>query len=228
MPDSKGEPGSIEADAFALDGFSPVRWFVVSQDSTEQLAERIEQAYRRRHPHWRLGCPNPRVWSAAALALLHAHQSDPKLPLDPELFVATQPLASPLSNPWEDLTQAMAAVRYRHQVHRIIRKLRRELRTEIQWAEDRLRQGATLETILRSRKRFLSPLGRYIIAFRAQRPDLMELFREPAQDQHWACPLYRHACRPLLPCQAYPVEEFLVELEFPARGPLMMSNFSLN
>src|SRR6266446_5769169 len=88
----------------------------------EPLARRIERAYRLHRPDWNPGCTRPRVWSAAAALLLQLHQTDPAIPLDPELFVASQPLPALWVDPWQELAQLAAAQRFHHQVHGIIRR----------------------------------------------------------------------------------------------------------
>jgi hypothetical protein len=201
---------------------------VLTLNEIEELAERIERAYLRRQPYWREGCSNPRVWATAAVALMRMHRKDPTIPLDPELYVASQPIASPLADPWADLAQVRSARRYRRRVHQIIRKLRRELRAEVRLAESQVRQGESLEGVLLSRTRLLSPLGRFIVAQRAGRADLTDRFRHQALDQHRACPLYRHACRRLIPRGAYPALEVVSGLGLKSRAALPIPQFSLN
>ena len=63
-----------------------------SQVVLAKLSRRIEQAYGLRRPDWRGGCSTPRLWSAAAVRLWSTHAADPTgIPLDAELFVASQP-----------------------------------------------------------------------------------------------------------------------------------------
>jgi hypothetical protein len=69
--------------------------------------------------------------------------------------------------------------------------------------------GKSLERVLRGRRRWLSPLGRYIAAYHADRVDLLERFHARALHQHESCPLYRYACRGLLPEWAYPALELI-------------------
>ncbi len=83
----------------------------------DYLAGRIEQAYALRRAHWFRGCSTSRVWYTAALRLWEAHASDSALvPLDPELFVASQPISSPLSAPWTEVAHPESARRYRSAV----------------------------------------------------------------------------------------------------------------
>ena len=79
----------------------------------DHLASRIERAYALRRAEWDRGCSTGRLWTAAALCLWQAHADDPALPLDSELFVASQPLVGSLGDPWVELTQVEAGRRYR-------------------------------------------------------------------------------------------------------------------
>jgi hypothetical protein len=175
----------------------------------DQVARRIERAYRLRKPGSRAGVAPTGVWEAAARSLIDMHRADPALPLDPELFVATQKLGQPWSDPWSDLAGECAQRRYRQRIRRIVRQLRRELRIELRRARGRARRGMTVEALAASSCQTISPLGRYIAAQWAGRTDLMDTLREAAADQHWACPLYRQACAVLMPPSAYPVQEVL-------------------
>jgi len=60
--------------------------------------------------------------------------------------------------------------------------------------------------IIASRDARLSPLGLYIAAHRAARPDLAGRLRPGAIEQHDCCPLYRSACMAFLPAELYPTE----------------------
>jgi len=200
---------------------------VVTQTGIDALAERIARAYLRRQPFWYPGCSNARVWEAAAEALVRLNRKDPTIPVDPELFVAAQPIDSPLSDPWQDLTQTRAVRRYEKRVRRIIRDLRAELVAEVRQVESRVRKGQNLESVLQTKSQSLSPMGRYIAAYRAKRFDLVKRFRDQAKEQHLSCPLYRHACQKLLPRSAYPVSERLVNSGVP-EGAARIEFFSLN
>ena len=119
---------------------------LTTQASLDGLAERIERAYRRRHSGWFRGCSTERVWSAAAAILVQLHQEDPTLPLDPELYVAVQPIAAPgaaFDDPWVGLTQAAAARRYRKRVREMVRGLLRRAacRDSLCRGSDRSRRG---------------------------------------------------------------------------------------
>lgn len=182
---------------------------LITPRAIEKVADRIERAYARRHPQGIASPPDSRLWDVVARALVEAHRVSPWLPLDPELFVASQPTSSPLADPWESLAPVPATRRYRRRILQIVRSLRRELRGEIRSAEAQLRRGRSPESVLRRRTRTLSPLGCYLIAYRIGRPDLAARFQAGAQDQHAACPLYRLACRGLVSDAAYPVLELL-------------------
>lgn len=173
---------------------------------TQQLAARIQLAYLRRRPWWRPTEPQSRLWVTAAATLLYAQELDSRLPLDPELFVAAQPASATIADPWGELTTEAAIRRYRLRILKIVRRLREEMRAEIQWAERRICRGRSIESVLHSRSRVLTPLGRFIVAHRASRPDLAEPFQEAAQAQHLCCPLYKTACRCFLPQGIYPGE----------------------
>ena len=181
---------------------------VLSLHTLRELADRIEQAYARRRPGRRLAFADPRVWTAAAATLLQAHCDDPeRVPLDPELYVAAQSRLTSFDDPWMELASDASARRYHRRVRRIVRGLREELRAEVQWAERRIRRGESIRTVLTSRGRRLSPLGRFIVASRAGRPELADRFEASARAQHYSCPLYRHASLGLLPAAvAYPFD----------------------
>jgi hypothetical protein len=170
----------------------------------DHLANRIERAYDLRRAGWDHGCSTQRVWAAAALCLWQAHVDDPALPLDSELFVASQPIDGSAGDPWVELTQIEAGRRYRTQVRRIVRRLRRELKREVRRAERLLAEGGRLIISSLSQDGHLSPLGCYIAAERMGRADVAERFAGAAAEQHRACPLYRVASLALLPPDRYP------------------------
>jgi hypothetical protein len=201
---------------------------VLTKHAIDALADRIERAYLRRQPYWNPGCSNARVWLAAAQALVSLHRTNPKYPIDPELFVASQSIDSPLGDPWGDLTQKRAVRRYKRRVRQIIQNLRAELVTEVCQVEARVRLGQTLDTVLGSRSRALSPLGRYIAAHRAGRFDLAKRFASQTEEQHLACPLYRFACHRLIPRAAYPVQEISSGARADRGTSLRIPQFSLN
>lgn len=172
----------------------------------DHLAGRIEQAYTLRRSAWDRGCSTRRVWAAAALCLWQSHVDDPSLPLDSELFVASQPIAGSLGDPWAELTQVEAGRRYRTQVRRIVRRLRRELSREVRRAEELMNRGGRLIVSSLRQDRHLSPLGCFIAAHRMGRVDLAGHFAGDAMEQHRACPLYQVASLALLPPDRYPFD----------------------
>ena len=74
-----------------------------SQEVIDRLATRIERAFTLRSSTWYRGCSTPRVWSAGAMILLQVSMEDPEIPVDPELFVASQPIHGPFADPWNTL-----------------------------------------------------------------------------------------------------------------------------
>jgi hypothetical protein len=178
---------------------------LATQKTIDNLAERIERAYRLRRPDWRGVCSTSRIWSVAAMNLLQVHESDPSLPPDPELFVAAQPGDARFADPWLELTRPEAARFYRRGVRSIVRRLKRELSAEVEHAESRIGSGEGISRVLRSKSPRLSPLGRYIVALRAGRKVLAKRFVADLVEQHRACPLYRDASLAFIPPEVYPV-----------------------
>jgi hypothetical protein len=187
---------------------APIEVTVIrSRDAIDHLAGRIELAYRRRNPRWTCLSPSQEVWDQAATKLLDASLGGPDVPIDPELFVAVLAPGGISPNPWAELTQRTSRTRYLKAVRLIIGRLRRELRDELRLAERRISSSNGLEEFLDDARVLISPLTRYILAFRAGRFDLVLKHREPAQGQHRSCPLYRQASRRFLPDHAYPCSE---------------------
>jgi hypothetical protein len=188
----------------------------------DHLAGRIEQAYALRRPRWLRGCSTSRVWYTAALRLWEAHNGDPvRVPLDPELFVASQPISAPFSDPWTELAHPESARRYRSAVRRIVRQLRAELRRELLAAERSIREGREISGVLGRKNRRLSSLGSYILAQRAGRTDLAGRFAAAAAAQHRSCPLYRTASLAFLPAEYYPDENLVLEREDQSSRPVV-------
>jgi len=196
--------------------------------AVDEISERIERAYRRRRPRWSHTTVSPQVWEVAAGRLLEVHRADPTLPIDPELFVASQPEPDEQGDPWRDLTSPASARRYRGRIRQIVSSLRQELRQELRWVREKTRQGDDLDAVLASRHRSTSPMGRYIAARRADRVDLADSFREEARAQHQACPLYRLACRGLIHSDSYPVRELIPGVEMGGVVTSPARAFSLN
>jgi hypothetical protein len=183
---------------------------LLNQILRDHLSRRIEEAYGLRRPDWRGGCSTSRVWNAAAERLWEAHAADPAaVPLDPELFVASQPIAVPFANPWSELAEAEAGRRYRSTLRRIIRRLRGELKHEVGRAERLIRRGREICEVLKAEGR-ISALGCFIVAVRAGRDDLATCFAAAAAAQHRACPLCQQASLALLPTDLYPAQTHFV------------------
>jgi hypothetical protein len=188
-----------------------------TQELIEHLAERIERAYTLRRQQWCRGCSTRRVWSAAALRLWQAHVEDPRVPLDCELYVASQVINESLSDPWSELAQPAAARRYRAQVLWIIRRLRCELSRELRLADRVIGEKGKIGIMALPVNKRISPLGYYIAAQRAGIPELADRFAAAAAEQHRSCPLYQYASIPFLSADLYPAEESAGE-EIPDSG----------
>jgi glutathione S-transferase len=163
--------------------------------------------------HWNDGCSTARVWTAAALVLLQIHKEHPEVPMDPELFVASQAFDAGVVDAWGDLASPAAGEAYRRRVREIVRRLERELGREVERAERRIRGGRELHQVLCVRDPRLSPLGRYIVARRAGRADLASAFVADVRAQHGSCPLYRSACLAVLPADQYPTIDLRPEAD---------------
>jgi hypothetical protein len=203
---------------------------IPSQVVLARLSDRIEQAYGLRRPDWRGGCSTPRLWSAAALRLWAAHAADPAaIPLDAELFVASQPISVSFADPWSELTQPECARRYRSRLRRIVRRLRAELKREVARAEKLMARGRGIDEILKADGP-ISALACYIFAIRAGRADLADRLTARAVEQHRACPLYRQASLALLPRDLYPVvgRHAVKQVEYNFEPPAEKLLLSLN
>ena len=166
----------------------------------------------------------------SGLASLGGARSDSRFfPLDPELFVASQPIAAPLSDPWTELAHPESARRYRSAVRRIVRRLKAELKRELVAAERCIHKGCELGNVLARENRRLSSLGAYILAQRAGRIDLAEHFASAAAAQHRSCPLYRAASLAFIPAEFYPDENLAVEPHDPSSHRVVArTEFSLH
>jgi hypothetical protein len=186
---------------------------LATQEEIRRVGERIERAYYLRRGRNQWSGSTSGLWCVAATRLIQSHWNDPKIPVDPELYVAAQPIDARQSNPWFDLSQEVSVRRYCRHVRKIVRDLRAELRLEIRLAERRVRRGSDLEEVV-SEGRNLSPLACYIVAHRAARFGIAERFQSSAEDQHWSCPLYREASLPWLSFDTYPIKGSSVGLRF--------------
>jgi hypothetical protein len=178
-----------------------------TQELIDHLAERIDNAYSLRRPRWWQGCSTPRVWNAAAHRLWQVHEENPsQIPLDPELYVASQSISGQFSDPWIELAGPKAGRHYRARVYRIIEVLSSGLKKEVRLAERAIRKGQDISNVLKIKPGRLSHLGCYIVARRAGRADLAVRFADAANEQRRFCPLYRSACLALIPGELNPVE----------------------
>jgi len=180
---------------------------LATQAMIDGLADRIERAYCLRRAHWHGGCSTDRVWTVAATELLQIHDRNPGIPLDPELYVASQPATSSYCDPWVELTRAESGERYRRRVGEIVRSLKVELTREVRHAEERIAAGRSISRVLTGRGKWISALGRFIVARRAGRTALAQRFVSDAIEQHRSCPLYREASAVLIAPGDYPVTE---------------------
>jgi hypothetical protein len=201
---------------------------LTTQREIDGLAKRIRHAYCARGMYWNDGCSTTRVWTAAALVLSQIHGDHPEIPMDPELFVASQSFDSGVVDAWSDLASPAAGEAYRKRVRGIVRQLERELRREIDHAERLIRNGRPVRGVLCVRDARLSPLGRYIVARRAVRLDLAAQFEADVVAQHRSCPLYRSACLAFLPAEQYPVDESRLDSESKANAGVRSMIASLN
>ena len=165
-----------------------------TQETLDRLADRIERAFLLRRNNWYRGCSTARVWSVAATILWETHRGDPTIPLDPELFVASQPLSPTFADPWSSLALPEAGQRYRQNVLEIIRRLRNELKRELRLVENLVRQGRASGCWSVRRTPVYRPWGFMLRPTGQARPDLARKLRQSAMEQHNCCPLYRSAC----------------------------------
>lgn len=201
---------------------------LTTQREIDGLARRIRQSYHARGMAWNDGCSTMRVWTAAAQLLAHVHGEDPAIPMDPELFVASQSLRPGVGDAWGDLTSAAAGEAYRKTVRGIVRQLERELNREITHAERLITRGRPVHEVLGEQDARLSSLGRYIVAVRAGRPDLAVEFQDGVLLQHRSCPLYRPASLAFLAAEHYPAAESQLTSE-PKTSPVVRAmSASLN
>lgn len=185
---------------------------LTTQSEIDGLARRIRHAYHARGKHWHAGCSTTRVWTAAALVLTQLHHDHPEIPMDPELFVAAQALDGKVHDVWEELASEAAGRAYHDRVWRIVRRLERELRREIDRTERLIHRGRPIEEVLGRRDARISALGRFIVACRAGRRDLADGCELDALVQHRSCPLYRPASLVFLRAEDYPDDDAQAEI----------------
>jgi hypothetical protein len=150
------------------------------------------------------------------------------VPLDAELFVASQPISTLFPNPWSELAQPEAGRRFRKRVRQIVLQLRAELKREVRLAERLIRQGRPINEVLLLHDGRISALGCYITALRAGRPDLADRLAGAASAQHRSCPLYRPSSLALIPVEAYPSESLVAEDRSQAAARATQLALSLN
>lgn len=178
---------------------------IATQNNLDQLADRIERAYHLRHPNWLATGLTPGVWTAAAVRLHEVVAAHSFLPVDPELFVAAQSYKTFRRDPWCELTQEGACKAYRSAVRKIIRQLKRELAGELRRATRFLEAQGTLDELVASARSKVSPMIKLMLCHQNDRSDLALHVNSAAEAQHLACPLYRIACKNLIPGDLYPL-----------------------
>lgn len=166
---------------------------LTTRNLMEFYAERIEIAYWRRRGQHRKSLVSSRVWMDAAETLLSVHESELEITPDPELYVASQKMPTAHPDPWSELVGYAAVRRYRSRINAMIRGLRRELNSEVRYAEKRIESGESAASVLHSKTNRISPLGGYIVAHRLSLGALADQFLDEANEQHHSCPLYRPA-----------------------------------
>jgi hypothetical protein len=141
------------------------------------------------------------------------------VPLDAELFVASQPVFPEFADPWRELTEPEAAERFKSRVTQIVRRLVRELKREIRRAERLINRGHEIAAVLNLTDGRLSALGCFIVAQRASRADLAIRFAAATAAQYRACPLYRLASVALVPGNIESIERLALSNQ-PPSAPL--------
>lgn len=167
-----------------------------------EIAIRLESAFTKFLPvsgaRSELG---PDHWIRSAVALVGANMSDPQIPVDPELYIASQFGIGEFSMPL-DVDEAVE--RYKSSVLRTICKLREELTEELKWLTSASRRGLSVERLIRTHSRRITPLSLYIHAQRMNREDLADGLISQVLEQHEHCPLYRAASTQWLEEGRYP------------------------
>lgn len=172
--------------------------------SVLEIAIRLELAYDRKFVgSTRAALLDSELWVQAAVRLIALHEADNCYPKDPELFIAVQKQASFLGENREVVLEKLVS-RYTRHVRRLIRTLRDEIDVELKYLSRNLRRGLTLECLVRSHSRTVTPLSRFIFAHMHGRRDLSDSLIAPVLEQHKACPLYRQASVRWLKVENYP------------------------
>ncbi len=167
-----------------------------------EIAIRLEFACVKFYPLKQPGLEiSTDFWIRCAVALLAVNRQDTVYPIDPELFVASQ-FDCGENSIAEDVESAVA--RYKSAVKRTICKLRQELTEELKWLSSASRRGLSVERLIRSHSRRITPLSLYIHAQRMNRGDLADGLISQVREQHEHCPLYRAASSQWLEDGRYP------------------------
>lgn len=179
---------------------------MTSQKTLDRSAEMIKQAYLRQNSGYSPSSCSSEVWVAAAMRMHQVAEENLGIPVDAELFVASQVYRGFRRDPWTELTQAGASRNYRQAIRKIVGLLEKEISREIRWATRKMESGASLDGLMASAKTKLSPLSKFYFAREFGRSDLADRYRDDARDQHLSCPLYETAFRNLLPSMIYPAD----------------------
>jgi hypothetical protein len=175
---------------------------VTTCNNVLEIAIRLESACVKFFPLTQPGTEiSPDFWIRCAVALLAVNRQDALYPIDPELFVASQFDCGETSIA-EDVEIAIA--RYKSAVTRTICKLRQELTEELKWLNSATRRGLSVERLIRSHSRRITPLSLYMHAQRMNRGDLADGLISQVLEQHEHCPLYRAASSQWLEEGRYP------------------------
>jgi hypothetical protein len=175
---------------------------VTTCNNVLEIAIRLESACTKFLPASRTKaeiCPD--YWIRSAVALLALNRHETHIPIDPELFVASQYERGALTIP-DDVEDAVA--RYKTSVMRTICKLKQELSEELKWLTSASRRGLSVERLIRTHSRKITPLSLYIHAQRMNRDDLADGLISQVLEQHEHCPLYRAASAQWLEEGRYP------------------------
>lgn len=175
-----------------------------------EIAIRMEAAYAKRTIHRGIRLqPTPDTWMRCASSLIRFHHEDARYPLDPELFIAVLTDHGQEQSLQPDSIETAIKL-YAKVVRRMIRRLENELTEELQWLDSSSNRGLTLEQVILSPSRKITPLSRYIHACRRNRSELAGRLISAVIKQHELCPLYRAASHKWLNSYTYPT---LVSLE---------------
>jgi len=192
---------------------------VVTCKHVLEIAIRMEAAFAKRTFHRDIQLqPSPDTWMRSASGLIRLHHEEPRNPLDPELFIAVLTYQSSVKTIEPDSID-LALKLYAKVVRRMIRRLENELSEELQWLDSSSNRGLTLEQLILSPSRKLTPLSRYIHACRKNRSELAGRLISAVIKQHELCPLYREASHKWLSSRNYPTSASLERWRSPRVSP---------